>query len=72
MRTGSHFDGEIFDATYTNHKTFEELEGSPRGMALGTSPGAERMFIDVRRPASRRGSASPAPHWITHRRTNVF
>jgi len=28
MRAGSHFDGEIFDATYTGHKTFDEREGS--------------------------------------------
>jgi len=27
MRAGNHFDGEIFDATYTSHKTFGEREG---------------------------------------------
>lgn len=67
MRAGSHFDGEIFDATYTGHKTFDKREGR---MALGTNLEREECSLTLETPVSWQGSVSPA--WITRRAANVL
>lgn len=55
MRAGSHFDGEIFDATYTGHKTFDEREG-PSWNGVRGELEREECSLTLELPVSWRGS----------------
>lgn len=49
MCAGSHFDGEIFDATYTSHKTFEKREG-PSWNGVRDEPEREECSLTFEPP----------------------
>jgi len=68
MRAGNHFDGEIFDATYTSHKTFGEREGP---MWNGVRDEREECSLTLETPPC---PGKEAFYWlrITRRTTNAF